>query len=99
MSNAIQRDEKRRVLVSKLERRRIEYKYLINDNSIPREKRFNFVKKLSKLPRNSSVTRVRNRCVLTGRGHGIFRICRLSRIKFRELAASGFLPGFSKASW
>ena len=55
--------------------------------------------KLDKLPRNSSSVRLKNRCNITGRGRGYIRIFGVSRIKFRELATSGKIPGITKASW
>lgn len=54
---------------------------------------------LSKLPRNASPVRLRNRCKLTGRPRGYIRIFGISRIKFRELASQGKIPGVTKASW
>ncbi|MDX1617233.1 MAG: 30S ribosomal protein S14 [Balneolaceae bacterium] len=54
---------------------------------------------LQKLPRNSSPTRVNNRCSLTGRSRGYIRKYGISRIKFRELALEGKIPGVRKASW
>ena len=54
---------------------------------------------LQKLPRNSSPTRLRNRCSLTGRGKGVYRKFGLGRNKFRELALDGKIPGIRKASW
>lgn len=54
---------------------------------------------LQKLPRNSSPTRVRSRCSLTGRGRGVYRKFGLGRNKFRELALDGKIPGIRKSSW
>lgn len=54
---------------------------------------------LSKLPRNSSPTRIKNRCAISGRGRGFMRAFGLSRIQFRELAREGKIPGVKKASW
>jgi small subunit ribosomal protein S14 len=54
---------------------------------------------LQKLPRNSSKTRLHNRCSITGRPKGYMRIFGISRITFRELASSGLIPGVKKASW
>jgi Ribosomal protein S14 len=51
------------------------------------------------MPRNSSPTRIRNRCNLTGRARGVYRKFQLSRIKLRELAAKGQIPGVIKSSW
>ena len=54
---------------------------------------------LDKIPRNASPVRLRNRCRITGRGRGYIRIFGISRIKFRELASYGRIPGITKASW
>lgn len=54
---------------------------------------------LQKLPRNSSKTRLHNRCTITGRPKGYMRIFGLSRITFREMASAGLIPGVKKASW
>ena len=54
---------------------------------------------LDLLPKNSSKVRLRNRCKLTGRGKGYMRMFGVSRIKFRELASDGMIPGVTKASW
>ena len=55
--------------------------------------------KLQKLNRNGSTVRTRNRCVITGRSRGYYRKFGISRIKFRELASQGMIPGVTKASW
>jgi len=54
---------------------------------------------LDKLPKNSSKVRLRNRCALTGRGRGYIRMFGVSRIKFRDLASDGKIPGVTKSSW
>lgn len=99
MFNSIKRDLKRRHLYKKYEKKRLLLQALINTESIDPILRLEFVKKLNKLPRNSSKVRVKNRCVLSGRGKSISRFCRISRIKFRELAHHGQLLGWIKASW
>jgi small subunit ribosomal protein S14 len=99
MSNFIQRDKKRRFLYSKYELKRLELISLIQDLTISKEIRYKSLQELNKLPRNSSPIRIKNRCVLTGRGHSVLRFCSLSRLKFRELAAQGILMGVTKASW
>jgi small subunit ribosomal protein S14 len=99
MTNTIQKDQKRRNLVSKNELKRLQYKTIITDLSIPKEIRYKYVSKLNKLSRNSCNVRIRNRCVITGRGRAVYRFCKLSRICFRELAAQGLIMGISKASW
>lgn len=99
MSNLIYRDRKRRNLHQKFEVQRIHYKSLFNDLSLSKEFRSNIMILLNKLPRNSSKVRIKNRCILTGRGHSVLRISKLSRIKFRELASQGLLMGVTKSSW
>ena len=99
MFNSIQRDLKRRSLFSKNELKRLELKSLINDLNISKEIRYNFITQLNKLSRNSSKVRIKNRCILTGRGRSVYSFCRLSRIKLRELAAQGLLMGVTKSSW
>lgn len=99
MSNSIQRDKKRRFLFSKFELNRLELLSLIHDVNLSKEVRYKNLQELNKLPRNSSQIRIKNRCVLTGRGHSVLRFCGLSRLKFRELASQGLLMGVTKASW
>ena len=99
MANFIQTDKKRRKLVFKHETKRLEYKSIIKNLNLPKEVRYEYVSKLNNLNRNSSQIRVRNRCILTGRGRSIYSFCKLSRLKFRELAAQGRLVGIKKASW
>ena len=63
------------------------------------EERFKAQLKLSKMPKNSSKIRIRNRCELTGRPHGVYRKLKISRIALRELTLSGQIPGMIKSSW
>ena len=63
------------------------------------QERFQAQLKLSKLPRNSSKIRVRNRCEITGRPHGVYRKLKISRIALRELTLAGKIPGMIKSSW
>ena len=90
----------RRIKLSKryLEKRN-KLKKIIMDKKISLEERFKAQQKLSKLPRNSSKTRVVNRCEITGRPHGVYRKLRISRIALREMASSGKIPGMTKSSW
>ena len=90
---------KRRFLVDQYAEKRAALKAIIRDQSTSREDRFRAVLKLAELPRNSSKTRVRNRCDLTGRPRGFYRKLRLSRIAIRELGAEGKIPGLVKSSW
>jgi small subunit ribosomal protein S14 len=94
-----ERDNKRRLLVSKYEIKRIFYKSIIRDENIPSFIKYQATIRLAELPRNSSKIRIKNRCIMTGRGKSVYRFCKLSRIVFRELAAKGSLVGITKSSW
>jgi small subunit ribosomal protein S14 len=96
---SIQNNEKRASLIRQHRRKRDVLKEKIYDRSLPLEERFALSLKISKLPRNSSKVRYRNRCLLSGRPRGNLRDFRLSRIAARELALDGRLPGVIKASW
>jgi small subunit ribosomal protein S14 len=95
----IERDKKRRKLATKFEGKRAALKVTINDKSLPAEERFKASMALAKLPRNSSKTRIRNRCEITGRPRGYYRKLRMSRIALRELSSRGEVPGMVKSSW
>ncbi|GJL85944.1 MAG: 30S ribosomal protein S14 [Micavibrio sp.] len=95
----IERDKKRRKMVKSLESKRAKLKAIIRDRNAPQEERFAAVLKLAELPRNSSKTRVRNRCALSGRPRAYYRKFNLSRIALRDLASRGELPGVTKSSW
>ncbi len=69
------------------------------DKKITLEERFKAQQKLSKLPKNSSMIRVRNRCQITGRPHGVYRKLKISRIALRKLTLEGKIPGMVKSSW
>ncbi len=99
MFNSIKRDLKRRKLYMKYESKRILYKALANDCNLDQDLRFLCTQKLNQLPRNSSKVRIKNRCIITGRGHSVYQFCRISRIKFRDLANQGLIQGCVKASW
>lgn len=99
MKSKIEKDKKRRKLVQKYETRRLMLKVIERDESLSKRIRWQVIFHLSKIIRDSSKTRVRDRCVLTGRPRGTLRHFKLSRIKFRELASFGLLAGVRKASW
>jgi small subunit ribosomal protein S14 len=99
MSNQIIRDQKRRLQLSKFELKRLQYKALCQDRNLTADLRSYGALILSKLPRNSSKTRIRNRCIITGRPRSVYKLFRVSRIVFRELASQGNLLGISKSSW
>ena len=69
------------------------------DKKIDLAERFAAQLKLTKLPKNSSKTRIRNRCEITGRPHGVYRKLKISRIALRDLGSSGKIPGITKSSW
>ena len=95
----VQRDVKRRRLAEKHQAKRDRLKALIKEESQPAEARFAAVMALAELPRNSSKTRIRNRCEVTGRPRGFYRKMKMSRIALRELGSQGKIPGLVKSSW
>jgi small subunit ribosomal protein S14 len=97
--SAIEKNSRREKLAKSIAERRMRLKTIAIDRDAPPEERFSAQLKLAQLPRNSSRTRVRNRCVLTGRPRGYYRKFKLSRIALRELASSGQIPGMVKSSW
>ena len=95
----IEREKKRQKLVDKFATKRADLKAIASNQELTMEERFNARLKLAKLPRNSSATRLHNRCQLTGRPHAYYRKLRISRIMLRELGSNGQLPGVVKSSW
>ncbi len=95
----IEREKKRQTLVDKYAAKRAALKEVANDESKPMEERFKARLKLAKLPRNSSPTRLHNRCQLSGRPHAYYRKLKMSRIALRELGSAGQVPGMVKSSW
>ncbi|MDR0677850.1 MAG: 30S ribosomal protein S14 [Holosporaceae bacterium] len=79
--------------------KRAELKAVINNKTVSPEERFTAQLKLAAMPRTSSATRIRNRCMVTGRARGVYRKFNISRIMLREMAAEGLIPGVRKASW
>ena len=97
--SAINKNNKRIKLSDKFYKKRKALKMIIMDKKIALEERFKAQQKLSKLPRNSSKIRVRNRCQITGRPHGVYRKLKISRIALRQLGLEGKIPGMVKSSW
>jgi small subunit ribosomal protein S14 len=95
----VEREKKRERLVAKYAAKRAALKAIINDQEKSMEERFRASLKLAELPRNSSATRLHNRCQLTGRPHAYYRKLKISRIALRNLGSSGQLPGMVKSSW
>tara|TARA_B100000029_G_scaffold426261_1_gene435071 strand:+ start:182 stop:487 length:306 start_codon:yes stop_codon:yes gene_type:complete len=98
-TSAIHRNLKRIRMVKKFEKKRKKLKEIIYNKKLPLEERFEAQQKLSKLPKNSARIRIRNRCEITGRPHGVYRKLKISRIALRELASQGKVPGMVKSSW
>ncbi len=98
-TSAIQRNLKRIKMSKKFQNRRKKLKAIVNNRKLPLNERFAAQLKLSKLPKNSARTRIRNRCEITGRPHGVYRKLKISRIALRQMASSGKIPGMTKSSW
>jgi small subunit ribosomal protein S14 len=98
-TSSIEKNKRRRKLTKKFAGRRAKLKAIVQDKNLPVEERFAATLKLAELPRNSSATRVRNRCELTGRPRAYYRKHRLSRIALRDRGAKGLIPGRVKSSW
>ena len=97
--SSINKNNKRIKLSEKFRKKRSELKKIIMNKKLPLEERFKAQQKLSNLPRNSSRTRVMNRCQITGRPHGVYRKLKISRIALRKLGLEGKIPGMMKSSW
>ena len=98
-TSSIQKNLKRIRLVKKFLKKRENLKKIIKNRKLPLEDRFAAQLKLAKIPKNSSKTRIRNRCEITGRPHGYYRKLKISRIALRDLASKGKIPGMTKSSW
>ncbi len=97
--SAIEKNKTRMRKTTRYAEKRKMLKDKIMDKKITQEERFEAVTLLASMPRNGCATRIRNRCELSGRPRGFYRRVKLSRIALRELAASGLIPGMTKASW
>ena len=95
----IEREKKRQKLVERYAAKRAALKEIANNQELPMEERFMARLKLAKLPRNSSPTRLHNRCQITGRPHAYYRKLKISRIAMRDLGSTGQIPGLVKSSW
>ena len=98
-TSSIQRNLKRIRLVKKFLKKRKNLNKIIKNRKLPLEDRFAAQLKLAKIPRNSAKVRIRNRCEITGRPHGVYRKLKISRIALRDLASKGKIPGMTKSSW
>ena len=96
---SIEKNNRRKMLVERYRARRQPLIAIIKDPAASMEKKLAAQEKLAKIPRNASPVRVRNRCELTGRPRAFIGMFKLCRMKFRELALLGQLPGVKKTSW
>ena len=95
----IQRNKKRIKLYKKFKSKHDKLLKIANNKKMSADEQFQARLKLSRIPRNASKVWIRNRCILTGRGRGVYRKFNLSRIAFRELSAIGQIPGITKSCW
>lgn len=93
------KDQKRRKQFFENEKFRILLKYLLQKENLSVKDRILITKKLESLSKDSSITRLRNRCVITNRSRGVLKSFRLSRIQLREMFSLGIVPGFKKSVW
>ena len=98
-TSAIQKNLKRIKLAERYAKKRAKLKKIINNKKLELSERFAAQLKLNKLPKNSSKIRIRNRCEVSGRPHGVYRKLKISRIALRDMASSGKIPGITKSSW
>jgi small subunit ribosomal protein S14 len=97
--SAVNRNERVKQLVKQHAAKRAALKATAINESLPLEERFDARLKLAELPRNSSKTRIRNRCEVTGRPRAYYRKLKMSRISLRDLGSAGLIPGLVKSSW
>ena len=95
----VEREKKRQRLVAQYAEKRAKLKEIASNADLPMEERFKARLKLAKLPRNSSPSRLHNRCQVTGRPKAYYRKLKMSRIALRDLASHGEIPGMVKSSW
>ena len=98
-TSAIQKNLKRIKLAERYAKKRAKLKKIINNKKLELSERFAAQLKLNKLPKNSSKIRIRNRCEVSGRPHGVYRKLKISRIALRDMASAGKIPGITKSSW
>jgi len=98
-TSAVEKNKRRQKMVKQFSGRRARLKAIARDKDLSLEDRFAATLKLAELPRNSSATRIRNRCEVTGRSRAYYRKLKMSRIALRELGSKGLVPGLVKSSW
>jgi small subunit ribosomal protein S14 len=98
-TSSVEKNNRRRRLAAQYAAKRKRLKDIASDLTLPAEERFAARLKLAELPRNSSPTRIRNRCEITGRARGNYRKVKMCRNQLREQASQGLIPGMVKSSW
>jgi small subunit ribosomal protein S14 len=98
-TSSIEKNKRRTRLSKQYANRRAKLKAVARDKNASMEERFAASLKLAELPRNSSKTRIRNRCEITGRPRAYYRKLKMSRIAMRDLGSKGLIPGLTKSSW
>jgi small subunit ribosomal protein S14 len=98
-TSSIEKNNRRKKLAKQYSAKRAKLKALTKDQNVSSEERFAAQLKLADLPRNSSPTRIRNRCEVSGRARGYYRKLKMSRIALRQLGNLGQVPGMVKSSW
>ena len=97
--SAIEKNYRRMKLAKRYAKKRAELKKIIKNKKLELSQRFEAQLKLNKLPKNSAKIRIRNRCEVSGRPHGVYRKLKISRIALRKLTLEGKIPGMVKSSW
>src|SRR5262245_45372102 len=98
-TSSIEKNKRRRKMSAQYAGKRARLKAIASDEKLTLEERFQAQLKLAKLPRNSSPTRIRNRCEVTGRPRAYYRKLKMSRLALRDLGSAGLIPGLVKSSW
>lgn len=99
MKSLLIKDYKRRILFNKYEKKKLILKVVLVNLSLDYKFREKAYKKIILYPRNSSITRLRTRCIITNRARSVYKKFRLSRLTFQKLALKGFIPGVAKITW
>ena|ERR1700712_4362601 len=97
--SSIEKNDRRKRMTKNAAAKRAKLKAIIADKKKPMEERFAATIKLAEMPRNSSATRIRNRCEISGRSRSVYRKTKMSRIAIRDYGSKGLIPGLVKSSW
>ena len=97
--SSIEKNNRRQRMTKNAAAKRAKLKAIIADKKKPMEERFAATIKLAEMPRNSSATRIRNRCEISGRARSVYRKTKMSRIAIRDFGSKGLIPGLVKSSW